>query len=484
MIDPPALTADDIPDTSRAALIVASILFAALSTWMSFTSHGFLEADGVTHYMYARFAFESPFYFVDVWARPVRMLIHAIPAHFGGLHGVRAASLTCAIGCAWLTYAIARKLEWTNPGLAGFFVLAQPLVFLHSFSELTELPFALLAAGSFLALLGRRWWLFAILCGLMPAARPEGGAFIVLAVIMLIVYRRWHFLPMVFLPILAWNHIGWVMWGSDRGVWWRWLIDRFPYSSASLYPAGPIWRFLAVLPTVVSPLILPAVLLGTGGLVGDRGDADAGRSRLSRGIIQREVWLIAAIPWGILSFHSLLYWSGRMSSSGEPRYLLAAAPFWALLACRGWTMCTRRFKWRAPIQLACVAAILPCFTNIIWRVVPLEPQPDAVLCEKLATWYRTSSLPSAYPNVYASHPLIYYSLDVKLQDVTSNLALHPPAGAMYVYDSMYASFNSDPRRKVTPQMFEQGGWHEIPMPYAGLPTQTWKIFLSPQPAPH
>ena len=53
------------------------------------------------------------------------------------------------------------------------FTLAQPLAFLHSFAELTELPFALLLAGAFWAYVRRRWWAVAILAGLLPT---NGGA--------------------------------------------------------------------------------------------------------------------------------------------------------------------------------------------------------------------------------------------------------------------------------------------------------------------
>ena len=462
--------------------VVASLVFAALSTFMSFASKGFLEADGVTHYLYARFAFQNPAYFVDVWGRPVRMLIHAVPAHFFGLHGVRAASLACALGCAWLTYGIARRLRWEHAALAGCFVLAQPLLFMHSFSELTELPFALLVAGAFYAMVCRQWFLFALLCGMTPASRPEGAAFVLLAIVVLALHRRWHFIPLVLLPTILWNHLGWVMWGSDRGVWWRWLIDRFPYSSESAYGRGKIWRFVAVLPFVVSPLILPAVLLGTVGVVRDR--VEAATRPIAQSVVEwliaREAWLIALIPWGIFCVHSLLHWLGKMSSSGEPRYLLAVSPFWALLACRGWTMFARRFEWKMPIAWAVAAAMLPCFANAAWRVLPVRPQSDAVLCERIAARYH-QALEAQYPTVYATHPLMYYTLDRIVQDVRSDLAAHPPAGGIFFYDSLYASYNSDPRRKVTPEMFLAGGWKRIPWNDLSLPDQTWEVFVSPTP---
>ena len=461
---------------------MASVVYAALSLWMNVASRGFLEADGVTHYLYARFAFSTPAYFADVWARPVRVLLHAIPAQLFGLFGVRATSLACALAVAWLTFAIARRLGWRRPQLAGFFVLAQPLLFLHSFSELTELPFALLAAVAFLLLLDRRWPWFAIVCGAMPAARPEGVAFLLLAVVLLLLHRRARWLPLVALPILAWNTAGWILWGTNAGPWHRWLIDQFPYAAESLYAAGPWWRYLAVLPTVVSPLVVPAVLIGTVGTFRRAPGETSINTRVPLVGSLPDCWLIALIPWGILAVHSYLHARGRMSSSGEPRYLLSAAPYWALLAHRGWLLIADRFELRRPERWAVAIALLPIVIDLTYPVLPLRPQPDARLAERIAAWYETWPGRDAYPRLCATHPLIYYYTDEPPQDVTAAFVRNPPPGIVFIYDSMYASYNSNPERKVTPAMFEAAGWTELPTDFA-LKDQDWRAYVSPRSVP-
>lgn len=485
------------PAPDRTLLIVATIVYALLSTAMSLASRSCLEADGVTHYLYSRFAFEVPSYFTDVWARPVRMLIHAVPAHLFGLHGVRAASLVCAIGCAWVTYAIARRLKWERPALAGFFVLAQPLFFLHSFSELTEVPFALLAAVAFLCLL-RRWWpAFALICGALPASRPEGLGFVMLAVVMLALHRRLRWLPLLALPVLVWNTLGWHL-GGSQGPWHRWLIDHLPYSNHSLYPAGRITRFLEVLPSVVSPLVLPAILVGTVGIFARRSIASPptsddvalapgstldyatapSRPTWSEFVRSLDVWLIALIPWGMLAVHSLLHATGRMSSSGEPRYLLAATPFWALLAARGWTMFADRFAWQRPERWAIAVALVPVVANVAWRVVPLREQPDARLARDILAWYRDSGTSVTHPKLYATNPLVLFEADQMPGDASRDLVSRRPAGCVFVYDSLYASFNADSRMIVTPAAFDAAGWRRADVSFS-LPGQTWIVFVSP-----
>src|SRR6059058_902608 len=125
-------------------IVLATMIFAALSLTAAVASPGFLEADACTHYQYARFALGEPHYLVNVWGRPFATALYAIPAVLGGRIAVRLTSLACALLIALGAYRIARRLGYRWPALAFVFTLCQPLLFLHSFSELTELPFALL----------------------------------------------------------------------------------------------------------------------------------------------------------------------------------------------------------------------------------------------------------------------------------------------------------------------------------------------------
>ena len=148
---------------------LAIVCFAALSIAAAITSEGFLEADACTHYLYARFAFQQPHYFINIWGRPMGL----------------------AIGCALVAYRIAKNQKYRWPALALIFTLAQPLVFLHSFSELTELPVAFLLGLAFWAYQKRQWFWTAVLVGLLPLSRPEGFGLLILGALALLVHRRW-----------------------------------------------------------------------------------------------------------------------------------------------------------------------------------------------------------------------------------------------------------------------------------------------------
>jgi hypothetical protein len=349
---------DDPPSSRRTDLLpiaLSVLIFSAASIWCAITSDGFLEADSLTHYLYARFAILETHYLVNIWGRPLMTGLYALPAHLFGLMGVRVTSLMLALTCGFVAYAIARRQKYRWPVLALIFTLAQPLVFLHSFSELTELPFAALLGLAFLAYQRRQFLVMTILVALSPLARPEGFGFLVLVAIALVAHRRWWWIPLLVVPMLAWDYLGWRRYGSpvystdlpQALRWLPWLKHEWPYAEQSLYQSGSILHFVMLMPAVASPMIFPALCVGVWVCF-----------RKGRGLIRESAsdhdatldLLIAAIPLLVLAGHSILYATGKMASSGEMRYMLVVAPFWGLLAAKGWAWIFDALSWRRPLR--------------------------------------------------------------------------------------------------------------------------------------
>lgn len=463
-----------------AIMAAAMLVFAALSLYEAVTSKGFLEADSCTHYMYARFAFAHPFYFTNVWGRPVCTGLYAIPALLAGRLGARAASLCVAIALAWVCRAIARGQNWRWPGLALVFTLAQPLVFLHSFSTLTELPFALLLGLGFLAYQRRQFWWMAIIIGFTPLSRPEGFGLLLLASAALLCHRKWLPILILFLPLVGWDLVGWWV-GGSAGPWWHWLIANWPYAAKSLYKPGPIWHFVALLPAIVSPLIFPAMLLGIGLCL-----RPAVLRSFFRDHRQRCEALIALLPLSVLIGHSFLYWRGLMASDGEARYMLTVAAFWALLSARGWEWVFTSLRWSNVWPWAGIVALLPLLANHVYGVLPLKMQPDWVRAQQIADWYRDSNLHKKYPYIAAAHPGIFYSMDICPADhhhtrdwQKATLDAVPP-GTLVVWDGCYGIYNADPTRSITRAELLKDGWTPIKTPWTGHPAgqYPWQLFVS------
>ena len=471
----------------RFSLLLAIAIFSSLSLLASFWSQGFSEADGCTHYLYARFAFAAPYYFVNVWGRPLVTAIYSIPAVLGNRFGVRTCSLLLAIGCALVARQIARALEDRRATLAAIFTLAQPLVFLHSFSELTELPFALLLGCAFWAYTRKRWWTTAILIALSPLARPEGFGFLLLAAAALAWRRKWWALLVLPIPIIAWDIEGWILYGypvyagfaqrlPHALTWITWLSNNWPYADKSAYQSGSLFHFVMLMPAVVSPLIFPATCAGMWQSFRDRSFDHLAHCRR----------LCAEIPLLILVVHSLLYATGRMASSGELRYMLVVAPFWGVLSARGWMWLADRFGFtRDAIMIGAFASLLPIAANHYYRVVPLVYSPDWIEANAVANWLNRTRFKTNYPHLLISHPGVQYFAGVSPASDRnlewSRAAIdHPPDGTILVWDDVYGRFNADVTRTVSQAEITAGKWIDISA-FLGDSAEAphWGLYLSP-----
>jgi hypothetical protein len=462
----------------HSAALLAILAFAACSLAAAATSRGFLESDGATHFIFARHALEQPIFFIDIWGRPLCTALFATPAHVAGLFGVRATSMLCAIGCALVAMAITRGQQ---PGdipevpplpvrrgragegvdhqalLALVFTLGQPLFFLHSFSELTELPFALVVGLAFLSYQRQWWWLMAIFAVIAPLGRPEGFAFLLLAFLILAIHRKW--LPIIILPVglIAWTIAGHLLVGSDHG-WYRWLIDHWPYEANSEYQRGPLLYYLAVLPMLVGPFAFPALWIGIWQSL--RSKAAGHQRRVDRAI--------AILPLSLLAGYSVLFYLGKFSSSGALRYLLIVAPLWGCLTARGWQWAFDRLNWQRAVSWAALAVIAPGIVNWIYPFIPLKQSASWNQAEKFVRWYDSSKLKQSRPRVLCNHPGIYFYMNVspwdrKYVEPWTRAAIdHPASDLAVLWDRDFCLGNSDPKMVITIEQIRQAGWVEDP----------------------
>jgi hypothetical protein len=474
-------------------LLLAALGFSVLSIAGALASRGFLESDGGTHFIYARFAFSEPHFMTNVWGRPFCTALYALPAHFAGRLGVRVTSLVLALICGGCAYLIARGQGLRTPALAMIFTLGQPLVFLHSFSELTELPFAALTGLAFLAYQRRQFMAMAILAGLMPLARPEGFGFFLLAALALLVHRRAIWLPLLALPLGLWDYSGWVLNGRG-GHWWMWIASNWAWSGQSAYQSGSIVHFMLLFPVIVGPLAMPATFIGIWRAAADPIEGSAHRLRCR--------WLIALLPVGVLAVHSLLYYFGKMASNGEARYLLVVAPLWGVLSASGWEWAFDRYGWQRPASWAALAVVAPGMANYFYRTLPIDLSPGWAQAQQMAEWYQSSPLSRLYPRVMVSHPGILYFLDrsptdeLRVTQWNRDAIDHPPPGTILIWDSENATANADRSRLIGLPEVHGSAWIEDPRAAAqsGVNTRAeppgrgkpivWHIFESPHTAEH
>jgi hypothetical protein len=280
-------------------------------------------------------------------------------------------------------------------------------------------------------------------------------------------------------------------------------VDNWPYSRNSVYPAGSSFQFVALLPVVVAPLVLPATVVGAWRSLRPPRDAETGAH------LRQCVILTAAIPLSVLLVHSLLYRLGKMASYGEPRYLLVAAPFWAVLSARGWEWVFDRLNWSHAVRWACLAAILPAAVNLFYPILPLRPPDHWRVARAFAVEFREHVAPGGYPRLLASHPAVFYYLGLDPQDERAvaewgkQAIARPQPGTVLVWDPIYSARNAHESRAVTLEEVRRAGWVAMPAlddvlnatardpsrrpapdPEAVLSSgEKWHVFHGPAPTP-
>jgi hypothetical protein len=501
VLDAPTNSIGDAASGSRVncrVIAVALLVFAALSVAAAVTSVGFLEADSLTHYFSARFAFVELHRFVSIWDRPLFILLYSAPAALGGVLGARLMSLALAIACALLTLAIARRQKCRWPELALVCLLAQPLLFLHSFSEMTELPFAVIVGVAMLAYQKRWWGLMTLAVAFSPLSRPEGFGLLLLAGAALVLHRRIAWIVLLPLPLILWSSAGWMLSGRPAYGWGamdcvRWLSANWPYSGISVYDAGPLLftrarpgggsptvSFLLRLPAVISPLLFPFMVWGV--------CLCLGKSRaFFRDHAARCQVIFAALPLAVLAGHSILWWRGLMASSGELRYLLVVAPMWAMLTAIGVEWAFVRIQ-RLPWLFVTVAALVPVAYNIYYPVVPFGIYDDDLLAKDVAAWYRGDpQLQHRYPRVAASYIALYKELDISTLDCARATAWKRDTvrqrrqDTLLVWDEIFGDHNADTELCIPREMLLANGW--IPLRRFSRNQRTWEVFVAKPPGP-
>jgi len=476
------------------AFWLSSAIYLVLSLTMGALSKGFLEGDACTHYLYARFSFAEPYLLADVWGRPFCTALYAIPAVLFGRMGVRALCAIVVVAVGYICRRVAKNLGFPRPALAAILLYAQPLLFLHSFSELTEIPFILLLALAMLAFERKHWKTFALIIGFMPTARPEGFGFILLSLPALYFANR-KAIPLLFVPLIAWSVGGWADYGMLQ-PWYieapLWLKRNWPYSEKSVYIPKNFFFLPSMLPGVVGPMLFIGLPLGVWRCL----------RRYPLTFQDRVKYAIAATAMMVLIGHAALGALGKLGSNAELRYMLTVSPLWAMIMAAGWVWIFDHYPLvKRKYLFVGLMACAPVLVNIfVYRVVPLSLNSEGKRSIEVAQWVRECPYFQDYDKTIYTVRGLNFLLDVshtdpiKSAEYKRNKILPDTQGVLMVWDPIYGQFNSDTNRIMSAAEIEQKGW--IPVKVFGksdpTPKKTglldqlskddlndWVVFLSP-----
>ncbi|MFQ5491702.1 MAG: hypothetical protein ACE5GE_13370 [Phycisphaerae bacterium] len=289
-------------------LVWGSIGFGlAVSVTLGFLSEGGYHDDGLTHYLYAQWAWNDAGYLADAWGRP-GLTVLLFPLARLGWWACRLESALLSAAAAWLAYDTAKRLGFRRAAWVPLLCWIQPLFLMASYTTLTETAAAL-------------YLILAVRC--LVAGRSNVAA-MVFSLCLITRYELWALTPIWALALwrsrTRWTAYALLLWAPlVHNLAGYLLLDRWPIlfvigaNHPDFYGAGP-WLSMALKSMVacgpaVAVCALAALAIRWPGVTG---------------------WVIPGLYAVHLMTQSGIFFFGGFSSGGYARFLVTAAPLAAI----------------------------------------------------------------------------------------------------------------------------------------------------------
>ncbi len=340
------------------------------------------QADGGLHYVLARWAWQHPALFVDVWARPLFTFLYAFPALIG-YQAARTLTIIVCVITAHQTWRLADEHGLARAPLVIPFLFLQPSFTLFIADTMTEPLYALVFVIALRLHLKARLTTAALTASLLILICPEGFFTIGLWALWLLKLRTPHSalrIPLLGTGLVAWWLASWLITGDVLFIKHNWPAN-WPFSG-TMYGAPGFLNYPARLPEIIGPLFLVPFTYGLWRIIYQT----IGRKAVG----QDSILPYVAQAWGSLFLiHTVMRAFGLMGSAGYPRYLLTLAPAAALITLVGWNALADKFAhWSLPLRRATTVAVIALsFCLNTFYVDGAEWMRDAVLVDRVfAQW--------------------------------------------------------------------------------------------------
>ncbi len=410
----------------RASFWIA--VFALVGIALVLLYHDAEQQDSGYHYLFARWAWQHPTYFVGVWARPLFTFLYSIPAQFG-YPAAKFFTVLISLATGWQTFRLAQKLNFERTELSVPFLFLQPSFFALISVVLTETLFALLFVIGLRFHISGKIRTGILIASLLILVRPEGFFVAVLWGLWVLFDRRdrrsrWRRMPEI--SILSSGMILWWLAAYSITGDALWIVHDWPsewQADGKANGTGPIWWYFALLPLIVGPLLIVPFIYGLAGL-----------------LRQREFIYGTSSFLVLFILHSLMYMEGWFGSAGYPRYLVCISPAIAIITLAGWNRLVERA--RSTVSKTVTAGVIAASTVFCllyydgWQYTR-----DAVAIEEMHGWFRSNEKPVSRLICSQSYMRILFNRDLREapnfsrdRDYNLNLIRQSPSGTLVFWD--------------------------------------------------
>jgi uncharacterized membrane protein len=438
-------------EDGRIARWLMILLFSISVLIACFTHNTYDSGDSIMHYQFSRYAFSNPENFLDSWAKPLFVLITALPAQLGFV-GIKLFNCTVVALAGWFAYRLAAGLELRWPWLALLFTYAAPDFFRIQFSGLTEPLFSLFLVAGAAFTVRNQPVAGAIMMSFLPFIRSEGFLLQGLWGVYFVLTRQWQALPWLGFGFVLYGIVGVAVFGD---FFWIFTHNAYPFR-AEHYGSGSLSYYARHLPDILGWVLTALFAFGlVAGLLDWLGLLVSNRSTAVR-------WAERALVYGssciYLGAHSLFWSLGIFGSFGMIRVMNAVVPLMIIIALQGLFLLARLISTQLTVQVLSLLVVVFPLTGMRkgfnWRT-DFSPIPEQALADQLAAQVLPHYAESK-PLVYWEHPYMGVAMQVNPFDQNQHRPLKKildepvPKGALVLWDNWFAVTESGiPLEKLT-----------------------------------
>ncbi|MBT8218971.1 MAG: hypothetical protein KJP00_04070 [Bacteroidia bacterium] len=304
--------------------VLISIILAIVAICDNVTGD---EGDSISHYMFSRYSWENPEYFIHHWSKPVFTLLSSPFSQFGFV-GIRCFNLMMALGTAYCVWKIAVKLHKPISSFAILILFSISFYTLKMFSGYTEYLYAFLLVYTILLCLNENYVLASIIVSFFPFCRSEGIIALAIFAVYLVWVRHWKYLPLLILGHVIYEVIGVVLF--DQLIGWTWI--KIPYLGPnSGYGSG---RLFDMADELIYRTGIPIILLVLMGIIYRLvGYLSTFKSLKNKAKV--DILLIYGNVVAFFIAHTIFWTFGLFNSLGLGRVYIAIMPLIALMTLDG-----------------------------------------------------------------------------------------------------------------------------------------------------
>ncbi|PCJ67211.1 MAG: hypothetical protein COA58_02520 [Bacteroidetes bacterium] len=415
--------------------------------------------DSILHYVESHQAWQTPHYFMDMWSKPIFILLSS-PFAALGWWGIKLFNTTCILISVYLTKRIFEFYS-LNGWWGVFLCFFAYSFFLIQSSGLTEPLFALSLIAIVYFELKDKTALASGLLSFLPFIRSEGYIIAIIFLVYLLFAKRYKYIIYLLLGHVIYGIIGLFVFQD-----FLWMFNQNPYSGVEIkYGSGEITHFIEQMPYVIG---LPIYILFCLGII-------RGGIRFFKGqMLLKEFILLYGITIGYIAAHTIFWRYGLFHSFGLTRVLIVIIPFIAFIAYRGleWLHCSLHFINQKYINglLIAVIIVFPFIHNKMAMDLPsdIQNEPLQELLSECANWITNNDdlnseavYTSAYYYAIAADKIIDNQNQIiqikRLKDKNHT----PRRGSLIIWDSYFAPTDAEISRDFIEKKFKVKELHAL-----------------------